>query len=178
MDYIEAYDVWKYKKSLMMTLVLFKHQISQETIVMVIKNIVAIHGFKVENPTYMKQLVFFYFYVCGSVDFTNGYSLKIHKEKITVNIDFFAKKKYEWYQDFQQYFDFWKNEIFLNRIVDSTVKTYTEADKNIWKLEAKTLFDFFILFLHENFELYSLEGEYFPLFKWLINELAEGEDNH
>ena len=167
------YDDERYQDSLLITISLMKQQVTDKNILMIIKNIVALSGFTLKNHKTMSMLVFWYFFKKWSVDFSNGYSLKCKNEKLTVDMEFFGRKTYSTLSNFSQFFDLGKNEIFLSKIVDTTNKPYTEDDKNARKLKANNIFDFFILFLHENFELYSLEGEEFPLFKWLINELAE-----
>lgn len=173
MNYLESYELENYSKSLLLILTNFSKELNEEKILMIIKNLVALNNFSIHNSDVIKKLVFWYFFLRWLVDFSNGYTLICKKEYLEVNFNFFMKKEYETLTNYSQFFDFGKNEIFLNKIVDTTIATYSDYDKATWKAEANTIFDFFILFLYENFELYSLEWEHFPLFKWLINELAE-----
>jgi hypothetical protein len=72
--------------------------------------------------------------------------------------------------NFKQYFNLWKNEVFLNKIIDTTsfIQWYNYKQ---WARKVWNIVDFFINFTYECSDLYAFSGEHFPLFKWLINKL-------
>lgn len=170
MNFQELYDEQKYGKSLLECLRSFKEGTTPEAIVFLIKNSISMDGFKIKDQGQIKKLTFYYFYLLWKVTFTNDYQFYFKKEILRVNLRFLLS--HEWESDFAHYFDLGKNVIFLNKIKDLTA-TWGPTEFRKWVIEVDDIIDFFIAFTHENLELYSLEWEHFPLFKWVINELSE-----
>lgn len=172
MDFVELYDQWSYKLSFRENLRSYKDWLTAEKLVYGIKNIITNDDFKIKNTDQVKKLTFYYFYLSGGASFTNGYSFSFNKEKLHVDINFFEEYEQLNLSDFQQYFHLWRNDIFLSKVVDTSIgqdiSTFREGAK-----EVDNIIDFFTYFLHENLELYSLAWEHFPLFKWIINELMD-----
>ncbi len=173
---ISLYEDAQYRDSFLETLKSFKFWINSNTLVYLIKNIITRDWFFVRDKKQLKLLILYYFYLLWEVSFTNDYKILFRKDKLHINMKFILQLETLDLNNFKQFFDLGKNEVFLTRIIDTTLPESSLNQRNdvvrVW-----TLIDFFIVFLHENFELYSLEWEYFPLFKWLINEVQE-EQNH
>ena len=136
-----------------------------------IKSILVLNDFKVDNTKKIKELWFYYFYLVGRVEFTNNYALIFNKKILDIRFCDLESKVYK-IKDFKQYFIFWNNHIFLNKIMDITSSEGIQKDHENLK-KANNIIDFFFYFVHECSELYSFSWEHFPLFKWLINEICE-----
>ena len=176
-DYISYYDDQNYRQSFLMVLSSFTKESSPSNIVYLIKNIIAQDNFQVNSKEQLRKLVFYYFYTLWEVRFTNDYCIYFKKDILDMKLfSFVTIEENEKYSNFQQYFDLWKNVVFLNKVIDTTIEKHLEwIKKNA--IEVSTIIDFFIVILHENFELYTLEWEHFPLFKWLIWELSLEEND-
>lgn len=170
MNYINLYEDGNYKLSYRETLRSFK-SISEDSIVYLIKNIITKDGFQITDKKQMKLLVFYYFYLRWEVNFDNDYDFFICKESLNINLVNLKNIDNIWLVNFKQYFKFWRNEIFLNNIVDlSSGEGIESSNESLQK--ADNIIDFFLYFLHQNFELYSLKWKHFTLFKWIINEIV------
>ncbi|MDD3145130.1 MAG: hypothetical protein PHV23_03370 [Candidatus Gracilibacteria bacterium] len=166
-DYFETED---YKKSLLETLKSFNDGITDEKLLYIIKNLVVFNNFEFENNKNIKLLLFYYFYLKGGVEFDNGYKFSFNNN-LDLNLNKLLNINNTQLSNFKQYFDFGKNEIFLNKIIDLTVLSReVNADKKI--VDVDNIIDFFFCFTKECSELYSFSGEHFPLFKWLINDVV------
>lgn len=168
-NFVDLYENEYYKKSFLNTLLSLKDWITEENLLYLIKNIITKDDFKVKNIEQIKKIVFYYFYKKWNVEFDNNYSFNFKKNTLKVNLKFFQEERE--YKDFKKYFNLWKNEVFLNKVIDTTIWQNIN-DFRQWAVWVDNIIDFFIYFLKENFELYSLSWEHFPLFKWLINEIT------
>lgn len=138
-----------------------------------LKSKLALNDFKIYDIYEIKKIVFYYFYLVWSVDFENNYSFTFNKNLLILDFKNLDNEIIK-INNFKKYFNLWKNEIFLNKIKDNSIKdiiiSYSED-----AVEVNNIIDFFIYFTHECSELYAFSWEHFPLFKWLINELANYE---
>ena len=166
-DYFETED---YKKSLLETLKSFKNWITDEKILYIIKNLVVFNNFEFENNKNIKLLLFYYFYIKWRVEFDNWYTFYFN-DKLDLDLIKLVNINKQGLSNFKQYFDFWKNDIFLNKIIDLTISNREiETDKKI--IDVDNIVDYFFCFTKECSELYSFSWENFPLFKWLINDIV------
>jgi hypothetical protein len=169
---INSYDEALYHVSFLQTLSSLKDWTDAEKILYIIKNIITQSNFHVTSHKQMAFLVLYYFYYLWEVPFTNGYTIYFIKDHLALSLWNISSINTLWFTNFRQYFDLWKNELFLNKIIDMT----REDGVRYTHPEVERVYDFvqfFMVFLHENLELYSLDSEHFPLFKWLVNEIVE-----
>lgn len=166
--FVLAFDDEDYSQSFIETLKNLKVWVNENNILYLIKNLVIRNNFTVDRN--IKLLLFYYFYLQWEVVFENWYSLKILNQKLDVRLTSLLMVDKMRLTDLKQYFDFWKNDIFLNKIVDLTIsKIPCNADRKIvW---ADNIVDFCMLFIKECSGLYAFSWEHFPLLKWLINEI-------
>ncbi len=174
-NYVSLYDEEKFKLSLLQILSLFRwgEYKQSECIMFIIKNIITLHDFQIQNKFLIKLLLVYYFFIEWKVKFTNDYSIRFSSKFLPKWLTWFEKYIREHVkEDFQSFLILWKNTIFLNKIRDITLKEsnieYVERVKDV-----DNFIDFFLKIVHENSELYSFSWEHFPLLKWLINELCE-----
>ena len=167
---IELYDDAKYRESLLACLVSLKDGFTQTNCLYIIKNIITLDEFEVRSRDRIKKLLFYYWNLKGSVEFTNDYSFSMTDE-LNINLHFLLHHEEMDISDFQQYLELGENTIFLERIYDtSRWSAYDKTRRDA--REANNIIDFYLFFCHECSELYSFSGPHFPLFKWLINELC------
>lgn len=169
---VELFDNEKYSEVISLTNPYNKTEFKDYEILYYLKAILVLDDFKIKNKDEIKKLLFYYFYLSWKVEFENNY---IFYFKGNLYLNFLnLERDISELSDFKQYFDLWKNEIFLNKIIDKSIK----QDKNNfreWAVEIDNIIDFFMNFTHECSELYAFSWENFPLFKWLINELIDYE---
>lgn len=169
-EIIDLFDDESYIEVLNLTNPYNKKEIKDFDVLYYLKSILALDNFVIKDKNEIKKLFFYYFYLKGSVDFDNNYSFSF---KDTFNLEFKSfNKDIEKIKGFENYFDLWKNTVFLNKIIDKSI-----SNKNLiyneWAKEVYNIVDFFIVFTHECSELYAFSWEELPLFKWLINELSD-----
>lgn len=132
-----------------------------EIILLYLKSILALDDFMITDVSKIKKLCFMYFLEIWKVNFTNNYSFIIKKEEIDFRFNGDIDKKSNLWS-YQDYFDLWSNEVFLNwHNIKEIFETYAD------------MINFFIFFIWECSELYSFSWPDFPFFKWLFNELTD-----
>lgn len=167
---IELFDNEKYKEVYNLTNPYKKENILDYEILYFLKSKLVLNDFKIKDKNEIKKILFYYFYLTWKVEFENWYYFSFKNKLLKLdfnNLD----EQVKFLKDFKNYFDLWKNKIFLNKIIDNTIniknKNYRE-----WVIIVENIIDFFIEFTKECSELYAFYWEHFPLFKWLINELS------
>lgn len=168
---IDLFDNEQYEEVYDLTNPYNKNILNDYEILYFLKTKLALDDFQIKDKNEIKKLLFYYFYIVGSVEFENKYSFSFNKELLKISFKN-LEKNIEWLSDFKQYFDLGKNEIFLNKIIDKSLKNNNWKYKK-WSKEVNNIVDFFILFTYECSELYAFKWEHFPLFKWLINKLED-----
>lgn len=160
-NYSEVYDLTNpYKKDIIL----------DYEILYFLKSKLALDKFKIKDKKEIKKLFFYYFYLVWKVEFDNNYYFSFNNS-IKISFKEFEKEILK-LNDFKNYFYLWKNEIFLNKIVDTTIlKDWLNYRE--WAFEVNNIIDFFIVFTYECSELYAFSWNELPLFKWLINELID-----
>lgn len=170
-EILEMFDYEKYNEVMDITNPYNLEFINDYEILYYLKSKLVLDNFKINDKNEIKKLLFYYFYLLWAVEFENDYNFSFKKDLLNISFNNFEDET-SWLSNFKQYFDLWKNEIFLNKIVDSTSSNKL-SDYRDWAFEVDNLIDFFIYFTHECSELYAFSWEHFPLFKWLINELID-----
>ncbi len=169
---IELFDQEKYKEVYDLTNPYKKENIKDYELLYFLKSKVVLDDFNIEDKDEIKKIFFYYFYLVWEVKFENNYSIIFKKDLLKLNFKN-LEKQIKWLDNFKQYFNLWKNEVFLNKVIDVTVN-YDKIEIREWAIKVNNLIDFFIEFTKECSELYGFSGEHFPLFKWLINEISNG----
>jgi len=167
---IELFDTEKYKEVYDFTNPYTKNDILDYEILYFLKSKLVLDYFKIKDKKEIKKLLFYYFYLVWKVEFENNYSFYFKKDLLKLNFKN-LEKELEWLKDFKKYFELWKNDVFLNKIIDETTN-YNEKNIRQWAIKVNNIIEFFIEFTKECSELYTFSWEHFPLFKWLINELS------
>lgn len=169
---IELFDQEKYKEVYDLTNPYKKENIKDYELLYFLKSKVVLDDFNIEHKDEIKKIFFYYFYLVWEVKFESNYSILFKKDLIRLDFKD-LDNQIKWLKNFKQYFDLWKNEVFLNKIIDVTVN-YDKIEIREWAVKVNNIIDFFIEFTKECSELYAFSGEHFPLFKWLINEISNG----
>ncbi len=167
---LRLFDNQQYKEVIWLTNPYKTENIWQFELLYYLKSTLACNDFNINEVQEVKKLLFYYFYLLWEVQFDNWYTFRFRKEMYKISFSHFDTdiQFIKWYKD---YFDFWKNEVFLNKIIDtSNGKKIWEWQK--WVIETDNIVDYFLYFTYECSELYTFKWEHFPLFKWLINELT------
>ena len=167
---IDLFDQQKYSEVIALTNPYLEHNIGDFELLYYLKSILAFHDFKIEDREEIKKIFFYFFYMSWSVAFENWYTIFFKKDVLQIDFLHFDDNVKE-YRNFSDFFDFWKNDIFLNKIVDTT-RWIQLNDYREWAIEVDNIVDFFLNFVHECSELYAFKWEHFPLLKRLINELT------
>ncbi len=169
---IELFDNEKYKEVYKLTNPYNKDIILDYEILYFLKSKLVLDDFKINNSNEIKKILFYYFYLLWKIKFENNYSFYFKKELLKLDFNN-LEKDLNSLKDFKQYFELWKNKVFLNKIIDKTLKNNNKMEFRQWSKEVYNIIDFFIEFTKECSELYAFSWEHFPLFKWLINELSD-----
>ena len=167
---IELFDNEKYKEVYTLTNPYSKANILAYEILYFLKSKLVLYDFKIKDKEEIKRILFYYFYLVWKVEFDNWYYFSFKKDLLNLNFKN-LENDIKWLKNFKQYFELWKNEVFLNKIIDVTIDNKQENYRQ-WAIEVNNIIDFFIEFTKECSELYAFVWEHFPLFKWLINELS------
>lgn len=170
-EIIELFDNEKYKEVYDLTNPYKKEKVLDYEILYFIKSKLVLDAFKIKDKEEIKKLFFYYFYLVWEIKFENSYSFSFKKDLLKLEFKN-LEKQIKWLGDFKQYFELWKNKVFLNKVIDITVD-YNERNIRQWAVKVNNIIDFFIEFTKECSELYAFSWEHFPLFKWLINEINE-----
>ena len=171
-EIIELFDNEKYKEVYDLTNPYKKEKVLDYEILYFIKSKLVLDAFKIKDKEEIKKLFFYYFYLVWEIKFENSYSFSFKKDLLKLEFKN-LEKQIKWLGDFKQYFELWKNKVFLNKVIDITVD-YNERNIRQWAVKVNNIIDFFIEFTKECSELYAFSWEHFPLFKWLINEISNG----
>ena len=167
---IELFDNEKYKEVYTLTNPYKKEDILDYEILYFLKSKLVLNDFKIKDKEEIKRILFYYFYLVWKVEFDNWYYFSFKKDLLKLNFND-LENDIKWLKNFKQYFELWKNEVFLNKIIDITIDNKIK-DYRQWAVEVSNIIDFFIEFTKECSELYVFVWEHFSLFKWLINELS------
>ena len=171
-EIIALFDEEKYREVLDITDIYKNKYLKDFEVLYYLKSKLVLDDFEIKDLEETKKILFYYFYLVWKVDFSNDYSFCFKKDSLEIRDFSVLEKTIEGKSDFKNSFLLWKNEIFLNKIIDQSIQNDESKFKD-WARKVNNLIDFFLVFTHECSELYSFSGEHFPLFKWLINELLE-----
>lgn len=166
---IELFDNEKYKEVYEFCCPYNKMDVKDYEILYFLKSKIVLDDYKVRDVLEIKKLFFYYFYLLWKVEFENSYVFYFNKN-LKIGFNSF-EKDISYLKNFKNYFTFWKNEVFLNKIIDKSIKQNKMNFKH-WAVGVDNIVDFFINFTYECSQLYAFSWEHFPLFKWLINQLA------
>ena len=169
-EIIQLFDEEEYREVFNVTNPYKKEKILASEILYFLKSKIVLDGFQIKDKKEIKKIFFYYFYLVWEVKFENNYIFYFKKELLNLDINN-LNERIIWLNNFKQYFNIWKNEVFLNKIIDRTVLK-EGLNYGEWALKVDNIIDFFINFTYECSELYVFSWVHFPLFKWLINELV------
>ena len=168
---IELFENEQYKEVYNLTNPYKKKDILDYEILYFLKSKLVLDDFKIIDKNEIKKLLFYYFYLAWKVSFENNYKFIFRKKLLKLSF-YNLENNIKSLQNFKQYFDLWKNKIFLNKVIDITV-SWNNKNYRQWAIKVNNIIDFFINFIHECSELYNFSWEHFPLFKWVINKLMD-----